>query len=411
MFNILTHKRIILGVTGGIAAYKAATLCSRLVQAGAKVDVVMTEAAQRFISPLTFQALTHRHVYLDMFDIPGGENIPHITLADQADLLIIAPATANTLAKLANGLADNLLTAIALATPAPILAAPAMETDMWKHPATQANVSKLEAWGVTLTGPAKGRLASGAIGQGRMVEPEKIVETARILLAETGDLADRNLVVTAGGTREAIDPVRFISNHSTGKMGYAIAHAARDRGANVTLITTASLPSPVGVKRIKVDSAQQMRDAVLKAIKLTDVLIMAAAVADFRPVTVAEQKIKKKTDSNIGMSIDLVRTPDILADVAMYKNHTPQKNRPRVTVGFAAESENLLDNAEGKLKRKKLDMIVANDISATDAGFGVDSNRVTLLFADGTKEALPLMSKHSVAEIILDKTVALLRET
>ncbi|MDM8529043.1 bifunctional phosphopantothenoylcysteine decarboxylase/phosphopantothenate--cysteine ligase CoaBC [Anaerolineales bacterium HSG24] len=404
MSNILAYKHIILGVTGGIAAYKAAILCSRLVQAGATVDVVMTEAAQRFISPLTFQALTHRRVYLDMFNIPSEENIPHITLADQANLLIIAPATANTLAKLANGLADNLLTAIALATHAPILVAPAMETDMWQHPATQANLTRLKAWGATLAGPAEGRLASGAVGRGRMVEPDEIVETARILLAETGDLANCKLVVTAGGTREAIDPVRFIGNHSTGKMGYAIAHAARDRGASVTLITTASLPPPLGVKLIKVASAQQMRAAVLKAIRLTDVLVMSAAVADFRPATVAEQKIKKKADSSIGLSIDLVRTSDILADVAVHVD------RPRVTVGFAAESENLLDNAESKLKRKNLDMIAANNISATDAGFGVDTNRVTLLFADGTKNALPLMSKRSVAEIILDNVVDLLCE-
>ncbi|MDM8521343.1 bifunctional phosphopantothenoylcysteine decarboxylase/phosphopantothenate--cysteine ligase CoaBC [Anaerolineales bacterium HSG6] len=411
MADILAHKHIILGVTGGIAAYKAATLCSRLVQAGATVDVVMTEAAQQFIAPLTFQALTHRRIYHDIFDIPDGENIPHISLADQADLLIIAPATTNTLAKLANGLADNLLTTIALATPAPILVAPAMETDMWQHPATQSNMAKLEQWGVTLAGPAEGRLASGAVGRGRMVEPEEILDMARLRLAQAGDLAGCNLVVTAGGTRETIDPVRFISNHSTGKMGYAIAHAARDRGAKVTLISTASLSVPVGVALIPVDSAQQMRDAVMDVVRLADVLIMSAAVADFRPATVAEQKIKKKADSSIGMSIDLVRTPDILADVATYKNQMAQNGDvvcPKVTIGFAAESENLLTNAEGKLKRKNLDMIAANNISASDAGFGVDTNRVTLLMADGKKEELPLMSKRSVAEIILDKVMGLL---
>ncbi|MDM8530145.1 bifunctional phosphopantothenoylcysteine decarboxylase/phosphopantothenate--cysteine ligase CoaBC [Anaerolineales bacterium HSG25] len=411
MADILAHKHIILGITGGIAAYKAATLCSRLVQAGATVDVVMTEAAQQFITPLTFQALTHRRIYHDIFDIPDGENIPHISLADQADLLIIAPATTNTLAKLANGLADNLLTTIALATPAPILVAPAMETDMWQHPATQSNMAKLEQWGVTLAGPAEGRLASGAVGRGRMVEPEEILDMARLRLAQAGDLAGCNLVVTAGGTRETIDPVRFISNHSTGKMGYAIAHAARDRGAKVTLISTASLSVPIGVALIPVDSAQQMRDAVMDVVRLADVLIMSAAVADFRPATVAEQKIKKKADSSIGMSIDLVRTPDILADVATYKNQMAQNGDvvcPKVTIGFAAESENLLTNAEGKLKRKNLDMIAANNISASDAGFGVDTNRVTLLMADGKKEELPLMSKRSVAEIILDKVMGLL---
>ena len=229
--GIFGGKRIVLGVTGGIAAYKAATVCSRLVQAGALVDVVMTEAAQKFISQLTFQALTHRPIYTDMFHIPDGENIPHIVLADSADLLLIAPATANTIGKVANGLADNLLSAIALATPAPKLMAPAMETDMWRHPATQRNVATLKGWGIEFIGPAAGRLASGAMGEGRLVEPDEIVAAAQMILARQGDLAGRTVVVTAGGTREAIDPVRFVSNHSSGKMGYAVAEAARDRGA------------------------------------------------------------------------------------------------------------------------------------------------------------------------------------
>jgi phosphopantothenoylcysteine decarboxylase/phosphopantothenate--cysteine ligase len=396
--KVLQNKRIILGVTGGIAAYKTATVCSRLVQAGAVVDVVMTGAAQRFITPLTFQALTHRPVYTDIFDIPDGENIPHIALADAADLLVIAPATANTIGKLANGLVDNLLMAVALATPAPMLIAPAMETDMWQHPATQANLEKLRAWGVTLVGPAEGRLASGAVGPGRMVEPDEIVDMARVVLARQGDLAGQHVVVTAGGTHEAIDPVRFISNRSTGKMGYAVAQVARDRGAQVTLISTVHLPAPVGVNLIQLDSARDMLAAVLESTREADMLIMAAAVADFRPTTAAAQKIKKESKT-AGFTLELARNPDILAEVAKQKS---AGYGPRITVGFAAETEDLLANAQGKLARKKLDLIVANDVSASDAGFAVDTNRVTLLAADGSVEELPLMSKIEVAEAILN---------
>jgi phosphopantothenoylcysteine decarboxylase/phosphopantothenate--cysteine ligase len=399
LIKVLQNKQIVLGVTGGIAAYKAAVVCSQLVQGGALVDVVMTEAAQKFITSLTFQALTHRPVYSDTFDIPPGENIPHIALADAADLLLIAPATAHTLAKLANGLADNLLAAIALATPAPLLLAPAMETDMWRHPATQANIEKLHAWGATIVGPAEGRLASGAMGQGRMVEPEEIVSATRIVLGRKGDLAGWRVVVTAGGTREAIDPVRFVSNHSSGKMGYAVATAARDRGANVTLITTAGLPDLVGIEMVRVDSAEQMLAAVLQSTRQANLLVMAAAVADFRPVTVAKQKIKKKGETE-GLALEMVRNPDILAEAAAQK---AAGRGPHLTVGFAAETEDLLANARSKLERKKLDLIVANDVSATDAGFAVDTNRVTLLAGDGSVEQLPLMSKIEVAEQILDR--------
>ncbi|HMQ56854.1 MAG TPA: bifunctional phosphopantothenoylcysteine decarboxylase/phosphopantothenate--cysteine ligase CoaBC, partial [Anaerolineae bacterium] len=284
MSDVLANKRVVLGVSGGIAAYKAAMLCSRLVQAGAQVEVVMTEAAQKFIAPLTFQALTHRPVYTDIFHIPEGENIPHIALADTTDLLLIAPATANTLGKIANGLANDLLSAIALATPAPLLLAPAMETDMWQHPATQSNVAKLQGWGAALVGPAEGRLASGATGPGRLAEPEVILEMARVVLARQGDLAGRRVVVTAGGTREAIDPVRFVSNYSSGKMGYAIALAARDRGAAVTLISSAALPAPLGLEVVPVDSARAMLAAVLDATDQADALVMSAAVGDFRPL-------------------------------------------------------------------------------------------------------------------------------
>jgi phosphopantothenoylcysteine decarboxylase/phosphopantothenate--cysteine ligase len=248
--KVLHNKRIILGVTGGIAVYKAATVCSRLVQAGAIVDVIMTDAAQKFITPLTFQALTHRPVYTDMWKIPEGENIPHIALADGTDLLLIAPTTANTIGKLANGLADNLLTAVALATPAPVLIAPAMETDMWQHPATRLNMDKLREWGVAVVGPATGRLASGAAGPGRMEEPDEIVSMARLVLGKQGDLAGRKVVVTGGGTREALDPVRYLTNHSSGKMGAAIATVARDRGADVTLITTTMFPGLAGINTV-----------------------------------------------------------------------------------------------------------------------------------------------------------------
>lgn len=405
MTSILQNKRIILGITGGIAAYKSATVCSRLVQAGARVDVVMTDAAQKFMAPLTFQALTHRPVYVDMFSIPDGENIPHIALADSADLLLIAPATANTIAKLANGLADNLLTAIALATPAPILLAPAMETDMWQHPATQNNVKVLQSWGINLIGPAEGRLASGAMGAGRMVEPDEVVGMARVVLARQGDLAGRHVVVTAGGTREAIDPVRYVSNHSSGKMGYALAEVARDRGARVTLITTAGLPDPFGIEIMRTDSAETMKDAVLRATQQADVLIMAAAVADFRPASPAEQKIKKKDDTT-GLTLEMVRNPDILAEVAAQKS---TGTGPKITVGFAAETEALLANAQSKLHRKKLNLIAANDVTAADAGFAVDTNRVTLLGANGSVKELPLMSKVEVAGAIFDRVVELLQ--
>jgi len=409
--RVLQNKHILLGVTGGVAAYKAAFLASRLTQAGASVDVVMTEAAARLVAPLTFQAVTQRAVHTDLFVLPadsgtdaraGDIHIPHIALAKAADLLLIAPATGNTLAKLAHGLADNLLAAIALATPAPLLIAPAMESAMWAHPATQANVATLVARGATLVGPAAGHLASGAAGVGRMSEPEEILEMARVVLGRSGDLAGRRVVVSAGGTREAIDPVRFISNRSSGKMGYALALAARDRGAQVTLVTAASLPDPAGVKTAHVESAAEMRDAILAASDGADALVMAAAVADYRPVEAAAQKIKKTEDR---LTLQLTRTADILAEVARLRE---AGRGPKVTVGFAAETQDLLANAREKLQRKQLDLMVANDISAADAGFAVDTNRVTLLSCDGSVEALPLMSKEEVAHEIWDRVVGLL---
>ncbi len=406
--QVLNDRRILLGVTGGVAAYKAAYLASRLTQAGAQVDVVMTEAATHFIAPMTFEAVTGRAVYTDLFELVPGQSpdeirIPHIALAKAAGLLLVAPATGNTLAKLAHGLADNLLTNIALATSAPLLFAPAMESDMWANPATRANVATLLERGATLVGPAAGHLASGAEGVGRMSEPEEIFEMARTVLGRNGDLAGRRVVVSAGGTREAIDPVRFVSNHSSGKMGYALALAARDRGAQVTLIAAPTcLADPVGATMVQVHSAVQMRDAVLSASEGADALVMAAAVADYRPAESALQKIKK-TEGDL--TLQLSRTPDILAEVARRRE---SGRAPQVAVGFAAETEDLLANAREKLQRKRLDLIAANDVSAADAGFGVDTNQVTLLAADGTVEALPLMSKEEVAHEIWDRVGQLL---
>ncbi len=368
----------------------------------------MTEAATHFIAPMTFEAVTGRAVYTDLFELVPGQSpdeirIPHIALAKAAGLLLVAPATGNTLAKLAHGLADNLLTNIALATSAPLLFAPAMESDMWANPATRANVATLLERGATLVGPAAGHLASGAEGVGRMSEPEEIFEMARTVLGRNGDLAGRRVVVSAGGTREAIDPVRFVSNHSSGKMGYALALAARDRGAQVTLIAAPTcLADPVGATMVQVHSAVQMRDAVLSASEGADALVMAAAVADYRPVESALQKIKK-TEGDL--TLQLSRTPDILAEVARRRE---SGRAPQVAVGFAAETEDLLANAREKLQRKRLDLIAANDVSAADAGFGVDTNQVTLLAADGTVEALPLMSKEEVAHEIWDRVGQLL---
>ncbi|UCC85623.1 MAG: bifunctional phosphopantothenoylcysteine decarboxylase/phosphopantothenate--cysteine ligase CoaBC [Anaerolineales bacterium] len=405
--RVLKDKRVLLGVTGGVAAYKAAILASRLTQVGVAVDVVLTEAATRFVAPLTFQAVTQRPVYTDLFELevdPGsGElSIPHIALAKAADLLLIAPATGNTLAKLAHGIADNLLTNIALATPAPLLIAPAMESDMWAHPATQTNVATLTERGVTVVGPTAGHLASGAEGVGRMSEPAEILEMARVVLGQAGDLEQRRVVVSAGGTREAIDPVRFISNRSSGKMGYALALAARDRGAQVTLVTApTSLSDPVGLKTVQVESAAQMRDAILAASSDADALVMAAAVSDYRPIEPAHQKIKKGEE---GLTLQLSRTPDILAEMARLRE---LGRGPKIVVGFAAETQDLLVNARDKLQRKRLDLIAANDVSAADAGFSVDTNRVTLLSADGTVDALPLMSKEEVADEIWDRVCRL----
>jgi phosphopantothenoylcysteine decarboxylase/phosphopantothenate--cysteine ligase len=394
--SVLQGKSIVLGVTGGIAAYKAVEVASRLVKSGATVDVIMTEAATEFVGPLTFQAITHRPVVTEMFALLQETEIGHVSLAKRADLLIIAPLTANTLAKLAGGLADNMLTATALATRAPLLLAPAMETGMWENPITQANLSRLqEARDVTIVGPAYGRLASGAIGAGRMVEAEEIVDAARWVLGRGGALAGRQVVVTAGGTREPLDPVRVLTNRSSGKMGYALARAARDRGAKVTLIhAPTALPIPWGVTEIEVETTQEMRDTVLTALPQTDILLMAAAPVDFRPASVAPQKIKKQAAEE-GLTLDLERTPDILLEVAARRNEV---GRSLVTVGFAAETEDLVENARHKLHSKRLDLMVAND---PRQAMGADASQVTLLDAAGRVEELPPLPKAEVAERVV----------
>ena len=401
--SILSNKRIILGVTGSIAAYKAAELASKLAQAGALVDVILTSAAQKFITPLTFQSVTGRRAYTDA-DLWGNTaHVLHVGLAHKADLLIIAPCTANTIAKLSYGQADTLLTVTALAAQCPLIIAPAMDGGMFDHAATQENIETLKKRGTIVIGPAEGHLASGLSGKGRLLEPAEIIGHIRLILGRRGLLADKKIVITAGGTHEPLDPVRVLTNRSSGKQGYALAQAALDLGAHVTLITTStSLIPPVAANIVRVETARQMLDAVLKESEESDALIMAAAVADFRPRNTAKDKIKKEGGVP---QIELEATEDILKTVAAKKSET---KRPRVVVGFAAESRDLLQNAANKLESKNLDLIVANDISADDAGFAVETNRVTLLFADGRRESLPLMSKAKTAEVILEQVAILL---
>ena len=395
---LLKGRRILLGVCGSIAAYKAAELASRLTQAGAELDVVLTQSAQHFVSALTFQSLTGRRAYTDS-DLWSQEgHVLHVGLAQRAQLLVVAPATADTIARLAHGRADNLLSIAALAAGCPILVAPAMDAGMYDHPATQANLAILRERGVTLVGPAEGRMASGLIGTGRMLEPEQLVGHIRRRLGLEGPLAGRTVIVTAGGTQEPLDPVRVLANRSSGKQGFALAQAAIDRGAAVMLVSgPTTLDAPVGAERVEVETAAQMAAAVTKGLPGADVLLMAAAVADFRPTRVERDKLKRRAGVP---QVSLEPTEDILASLG--------KKRPRVVVGFAAESENLLANARSKLEEKGLDLIVANDITSSDAGFGTDTNRVTLIGRDGEAQSLPLLTKVEVAEQVLDKVVELL---
>jgi len=395
---MLSNKTIILGITGSIAAYKAAEIASQLTQAGAKVNVIMTKEAIEFISPFTFWAITDRPVVTKMFDLASESSIEHISLAKAADIVVIAPATANIIAKLAAGIADDMLCCTVLATKAPVLIAPAMETNMYNNPATQDNLSKLKARNFMIIAPATGRLASGKEGPGRLTDITDIIDSIRQVLGRGGDLVGKHILVTAGGTQEPIDPVRYISNRSSGKMGYALAEAARDRGAKVTLVTApATLPEPVGVDVVKANTAQEMRQAVENVTPRVDALVMAAAVADYRPIKAAKDKIKK---GEARLTLELECTPDILGSV---KGNF-------IKVGFAAESSNLVENAKRKLKQKGLDLIVANDITATDSGFGADTNRVTIIDREGKVDSLALLAKREVADKILDRVVKLLPE-
>jgi phosphopantothenoylcysteine decarboxylase/phosphopantothenate--cysteine ligase len=398
---VLANRRILLGITGSIAAYKAADLASQLTQAGALVDAVLSEAAQRFVSPLTLASVTGRRAYTDA-DLWGPDShVLHVELGGGADAVLVAPATAHTLAKMAAGHADTLLCLAVLAARGPLLLAPAMDAGMFEHPATQANLEVLRARGAVVLGPAEGRMASGLSGLGRLLEPAEIVGHLRLTLGRGGPLAERSVIVTAGGTQEPIDPVRVVANRSSGRQGFALAQAALDRGASVTLISgPSSLATPVGAERIDVATAAEMQQAVLSRLEAADALLMAAAVADFADPS--EQKIKRAKGE---LTLTLRPTEDILGLVAQRRK---KGSRPRVVVGFAAESQDLIDNARRKARDKGLDLIVANDILATDAGFAVETNRVTLIDSSGSVQELPLLTKAEVAEIVLERVGALL---
>ena len=427
--RVLLNRRIIVGICGGIASYKAVDLVSKLQQAGALVDVILTEHAEDFVRPLTFSTMSHRPVYSDLWEASGRAAETHIALGEEAELLAIVPATANTIARLAHGIADNMLTAVALATKAPLLLAPAMYRDMYTHPATQANLALLKQRGAWIIEPEIGRLASGAIGPGRLPDTEVLLGAISKVLGRHGDLAGRKVIVTAGGTQEPIDPVRYIGNRSSGKMGFALASEARDRGADVILISgPVALEAPYGVELRMVETAIQMLNAVHSAITGADVLVMSAAVADFRPATPMAQKLKKdggeaqEFDAQGGFSLHLVRNPDILGGLAetldqvedaqsgqTTDNAKSSKRRKRlVRVGFAAETNEIVTYARTKLASKHLDLLVANDISRTDSGFGTETNKVFIFHATGEMEDLPVMPKSGVATAIWNRVVPLL---
>ena len=394
----LENKHVVLGVTGSIACYKALDLASKMVQAGALVDTVMSYGATQFVTPLAFRSITHREVVTDTFDPDSRYSVEHVALAKQADVIVIAPATAHCIAKLAAGLADDALTTTVIAASCPLLVAPAMDGNMFHHAATQENLAKLRERSVVIAGPASGRLASGLTGVGRLLETPELLGYIAYTMGKDGDLAGRTIVVSAGGTAEPIDPVRVITNHSSGKMGYALAEAARDRGARVELVSAAKgLPNPPLVHVVPVQTAQQMCDAVLARVNNADALIMAAAVADYRPAESALQKIKKSEDQ---LNIPLARTTDILA--AATGNF--------VKVGFAAESENLVPNAKVKVQSKGLDLIAANDITVEGSGFGADTNKVSLIDRSLNVEDLPLLTKYEVGNRILDRVARLFRD-
>ena len=397
---MLKGKTVVLGVTGGIACYKAAALASLLVKQHADVQVIMTENATRFITPITFEQLTGNKALTDTFDRNFQHKVEHIAVADRADLVLIAPATANVIAKLAHGLADDMLTTTVLACTCPKAVAPAMNTNMYENPVTQDNLQLLRHYGWEVVEPASGRLACGTEGKGRLPEPEALLEVCLHTLAHEKDLAGRRVLVTAGPTREALDPVRYLTNHSSGKMGYAVAKAAARRGAEVTLVTgPTALPRPQSMEVVDIVSAQDMFEAVTSRALRMDIINKAAAVADYRPAMVADNKMKK---SDADLSIPLARTEDILATLGA--------NKPagQFLCGFSMETENMLENSRAKLSKKNLDMIAANNVKVEGAGFGVETNVLTLITPDGEQE-LPLMSKDAAADALLDAIAARLR--
>lgn len=392
----MKRHNLLLGVTGSIAAYKAAELARELVRSGVDVHVMMTPAATQFIAPLTFEALLDAPVVIDLFQGGAAGPIPHVSLAAHADAILVAPASADSLARIAHGLADDVVSCTAMAFRGPLILAPAMHENMYLNAATQANIAVLRERGAIIVGPESGDLASGGRGAGRMSSVDTIVGWTLKTLGQAGDLAGRTIVVTAGGTQEPIDPVRCVTNRSSGKMGYALAEACRDRGAYVILVTApTALRAPAGVEVVPVVTAQQMYEATQAAVRHAHALVMAAAVADYRPAHPASDKIKKERDT---LEIALERTVDILASL----------EGSFVRVGFAAESSDLERNARAKLSGKHLDLIVANDILATDGGFGSESNRVTIIDREGAIDRLPLLSKREVADRVVDRVVQLL---
>lgn len=396
---MLTGKHVVLGVTGGIAAYKACEVVSRLRKLHAEVDVIMTENATRLVTPLTFETLSNRPVCVDTFSRIESWDVKHISLAQKADLMLVAPATANIMAKLAHGIADDMLSTTLLATKAPILLAPAMNTGMWTAEATQQNLQTLLQRGVRTVGPASGFLACGDTGSGRMSEPVDIVEAACSILCAPKDLTGLKVLVTAGPTVERIDPVRYLTNDSSGKMGYALAEAAQKRGADVTLVSgPVAVPAPAGVKIVPITSTMSLYEAMMELCQEQDIIVQAAAPADYRVEHPADQKIKK--DDGEPLVLTLVENPDIAKAVGQ------RKKEGQILVGFAAETQNVLDNAQKKLNKKNLDLIVANDVTAEGAGFGVDTNIVTLITHEGS-DALPKMTKREVADRIWDKALSL----
>nr|WP_276531335.1 bifunctional phosphopantothenoylcysteine decarboxylase/phosphopantothenate--cysteine ligase CoaBC [Fictibacillus nanhaiensis] len=401
----MEKKKVLLAVTGGIAAYKAATVASKLYQSGYEVKVILTESAQKFITPLTFQTLTRQVVFTDTFEEKDPSVVSHIEIADWADLVLIAPATANAIGKLANGIADDMLTTTLLATKADVLIAPAMNVNMFNHPAVKKNMETLASYGWRFIEPNEGLLACGWIGKGRLAEPEELIDSVHAYFQEKNEessltLSGKKVMVTAGPTREELDPVRYFTNHSSGKMGYAIAAAAKKLGADVTLVTgPTSLEVPSGIKVERVTSAKEMFDQALSLYAEQDVVIKCAAVADYTPVTVHSNKFKKKNDT---WTIELKKTDDILQALGDRKEH-------QILVGFAAETENLEDYAKDKLKRKNLDMVVGNDVSKEGSGFGSDTNEIIMIKKDGSVCPLPILSKEKAAREILEEVMDMMK--